>query len=279
MLGTEFGKLEGEILTPEEVQSISGFDAFFGPDEFKKHLEENGGNAQFLLYVRSSEPVDKLRNPKIEVEHPLLTNRETRRIIKANTITLNIDIPGSSFDTRINDTKEYLEKIGMAFNAKSVSDLFSSDFAVHLAQEKPYKDYLDGDRLSNEFVKYLESQELDTQMVERGETELRTKPMKASYGGYGHVVGPLSDKEFRQKLKRNIRDRGAYVIQPEMAVPVIEDNATGNTYKYIDRDFFSFIDGQPQFLGGVRVLMPTGSTESEARRIHGHVKAVYAEIN
>lgn len=240
MKGSEFGKTEEESLTPDEVRHLSGFDRLFDPDDFKRYLEINKGNCEYLLYVRSSEPVAKLRNPDIEVLSPLLGNDEIRQVIKANAITFNVDNPRSDYKAKINDTKEYLTSIGMGVEINSESEL-----SHHQTDDK--------------FI--------------------RCKPMKGHYGSYGHVSGSLKNGDFRYKLKRGMRTRGSYIVQPEMDIPSIRNISDGKTYKFIDRNFFSFVGKVPQFLGGVRVLMPMESPEVLAGRVHGSKQAIYAEIN
>lgn len=274
----EFGVVNGEELTDDAVFALSGFDRFFGPDEFREYVAEKGG-CDYLLYVRSSDPVDKLRDPSLEVEHPLLGDAEMRRIIKANALTFNVDGPFMDSTRRINDTKEYQSRMGMAFPIWTESDLFSLEFAAHLFRGKKYTAY-DGQRLSSAFVAYLESQGVDPAMVESGELHLRAKPAKCAYGCYGHISGSLSNGgKFRNDLRRNLRQRdGGYVIQPEMATPSLTNATNGVKYTYIDRNFFAMVGQNPRFLGGFRSMMPIDSVESKNGRIHGNDSTVWAEI-
>lgn len=116
MRETEFGRREGETLSDAEVQELSGFDCLMGPAGFREHLMNNGGKCAYMLYARTSDPVTKLKDPKIQIEHPLLADPEMRRIIKAHALTLNVDDPAwSPWDLRrINDTKAYMPTLGMA---------------------------------------------------------------------------------------------------------------------------------------------------------------------
>lgn len=278
MRETEFGKRDGEPLTNEEVQSLSGFDRFFSPDEFQQHLIENEGQSDYLLYVRSSDPVAKLRKPNTPVENPLLKNAEIRRVIKANAITLNIDAPEMDPAARINDTKEYMQDMNMAYTVHAEADLLSPEFVEHLSQGRAYVNYPDGGRLSPEFADYLRGQGADPVKVESGETDLRAKPMKGSYGCYGHISGPVRNKKFRQNLRRNLRERGDYVIQPEMSTPVIINATDGQGYTYIDRVFLSTDGTSFRFMGGFRSLMPIASVEAQNGRVHGSDATVWAEI-
>lgn len=257
MRRSEFGKEPGEPLTDEEVRRISGFDRLYGPTEFLQYLEMQGGNCDQLLYARTSDPLVKLQNPETQVATPLLENAATREIIKANAVTFNVDNPRweQGDPRRINDTKAYLQAMGMAYVAYSLDDLRSPEFAAHLV-----------------------SQGIDPTTVESQTTFLRAKPMQA-YGGYGHVRGRLRDRDFRHKLdKDGLRKRGPYVVQPEMQIPTVKNLADGQVVTHIDRNFFSFTSGQPQFLGGFRSFMPVESREAKNGRNHGSHDTVWAEI-
>lgn len=257
MRETEFGKRDGEPLTDQEVMEYSGFDRFFSPEEFKKHIEENGGQSDYLLYVRSSDPVAKMKRPDLVIDKELLADDNLRRIIKANALTFNIDNPNLPIgdSRRINDTKEYLGAMGMAFTVFYGEDLTSPEFNF-----------------------YLRSQGVDPAQVESGQRLLRAKPMKGTYGGYGHFRGTLGDVRFRRDLRDALLKRGAYVVQPELQNPTITNQDDGRTYMYIDRVFFSS-DGQNyRFMGGERTLMPIDSIEAQNNRVHGNSSSVYAEI-
>ncbi|MBI2028715.1 MAG: hypothetical protein HYT07_03860 [Candidatus Levybacteria bacterium] len=257
MRETEFGKRDGEPLTDDEVSEYSGFDKFFSPEEFKKYLEENGGESSYLLYVRSSDPVAKMKRPDLVIDEELLADENLRRIIKANALTFNIDNPNLPIgdSRRINDTKEYLGAMGMAFPVFYGEDLTSP-----------------------EFNSYLRSQGVDPTQVESGERLLRAKPMKGTYGGYGHFRGTPGDARFRRELRDALLKRGSYVVQPELQNPTITNQDDGRSYMYIDRVFFSN-DGQNyRFMGGERTLMPIDSIEAQNNRVHGNSSSVYAEI-
>lgn len=258
----EFGKMDGELLTDQEIKGLSGFDRFFGPTEFQKYLADNKGQCDYLLYVRSSDPVAKMKNPEMVVEDTILGDNNLRKIIKANALTFNIDNPSLPMGDRrrINDTKEYLEQIGMAFTAFYGGDLIS------------------GGRLSVDFETYIRLQGIDPREVEAGRVALRAKPMKGTYGGYGHIRGTLGEAKFRRELRRNLRSRGAYVVQPEMQNPIITNEEDGQTFVYIDRNFFSTDGENYEFMGGERTLIPVGTREAQNNRIHGNSSSVYAEI-
>ncbi len=278
MMSSEFGKNPGEVLTDNEVLELSGFDRFFGPAEFCAYLASNGGRCDYLLYVRSSDPVDKLKRPTLEVEHPLLGDPELRRVIKANSLTFNVDAPEMEYPRRINDTKEYMAPMRMAFEIQDVGDLLSGKVQKHLAAGNSFGDF-SGQRLSDGFLDYLAVRGVNHLQVESGETCLRAKPGKGTYGCYGHVRGPLhSSQKFRKELALNIRQRGAYVIQPELETPRVINSVDGVEYTFIDRNFMGIIAGQPCFLGGFRSMMPSQSVEAKNGRIHGNGATVWADI-
>ncbi len=279
MKSSEFGKGLDEPIIDEEVRRMSGFDRLFGPEEFCEYLSKNKGECGYLLFVRSSDPVHKLRRPEIKVEHPLLGNPEWRKIIKAHSLTFNIDNPcWSTGDSRIiNDTKEYMPPMGMAFPFTNERNIYSHAFAEHLL-EKGYSftDFPVCARLVPKFSKYIESFGISSDEVASGTHALRFKPMKNAYGCYGHIIGALTNRRIRQELRQNVRTRGPYLIQPELTLPTIFIN--GREYTYIDRNFFSFTGRAPRFIGGFRSLMPLDSNEAQNNRNHGSKYTIWAEI-
>jgi hypothetical protein len=256
----EFGKRAGEQLASSEVRELSGFDDLWGPEDFKRHIAENRGQCGPLLYVRSSDPVSKLKNPHELVRNDLLGDSELRRIIKANALTFNIDSPAQVGAARINDTKAYLAPMGMAFAVRQPSDLG-----------------IPRDGLTPECARYLQAQGIDPARVTSGECLLRAKPLRGTYGGYGHIRGPLNEKLLRE-LGKEITKRGEYVVQPELVTPTIVNAGDGRAYTYMDRNFLSCVGGAIRFLGGVRICMPTDSMEARKGRIHGSHESVYQQI-
>lgn len=280
MLATEFGVEEairlvekikkGEIseeqaseiasqITPssELVMERSGFDMFFGPDQFINYLRETGG-CGCLLYTRTSLPVAALRKPELrrQLRIPLLEDSRIREIIKANAIMFNIDNPERYRESPINphgiinDTKAYMVPMGLAFLSTSSDQLNTDDFYKWLGERHPNPQ----------------------------EALIHGKPLVLSYGAYGHVKGP-NNRNFRNELQKNIFQRGPYVIQPEIMTPVVVNETDGQAYHFIDRNFF-YCDpgGNFCFLGGLRNLMPTNIFEREKLKVHGNQKAVWVEI-
>lgn len=258
MRSSEFGKNEDEALGDDEVREMTGFDTFMGPEEFAAHVQERGGECDYLLYVRSSDPVAKLRDPNAQVDNPLLADDDMRRIIKANAITMNVDNPawGPQDPRRINDTKAYLPMMGMAHPV-----------------------YPDQGYDAEEVSAYLERQGVDQEAIDSGKATVRSKPMGGTYGCYGHERGPFGGVAFANKLNKNMQLRGPYVIQPEMPIPQVDDPENG-TFVFIDRNFMSCTgeDNEPRFMAGFRSFMPTESQEAKKGRIHGSSTTVWGEI-
>lgn len=277
---SEFGEQSVGHLSDQEVRSKSGFDKLFSPDSFQKHLQENGGRSQYLLYVRSSDPVAKLKNPDTLIHSPLLGDSHTRRIIRANTLTLNIDAPEATYAQRINDTKAYLAPMNMAHDTYAFDDIFTDEFMIYLSQKRTsYMGYPGHERLNQKFKEFLNQQGVSPESVEFGNRMLRAKPLKGTYGCYGHFRGNLGDKSFRQDLKRGLKQRTGYVIQPELSTPQIINTGDGNHYTYIDRVFFTAsYHGEMNFMGGFRSFMPMTSIEAKEGRNHGSNYTVWAEI-
>ncbi len=277
MKESEFGRKSKERLSDAEVKDLSGFDRFFGPEGFREYVAQQRGECHYLLYARTSDPVAKLKNPDMRVEHSLLSDPDMRWLIKAHALTFNIDAPEMGYCERINDTKEYMRCMGMGFQADAFSDIITSGLTDHMARGRAYGEY-PHERLCPGFVRYMAAQGYDAADVESGEVALRAKPMKGAYGCYGHMSGQLSNMKFRNGLRSNMRKRGSYVIQPEMRMPVIVNKTDGQAYTYIDRNFFACTGERPRFLGGFRSLMSIDSVEAKKGRIHGNGSTVYAEI-
>lgn len=280
MRETEFGKHPDEPLSNDEVRATSGFDTLLGPQEFLDHVRANGGRCDYLLYARTSEPVAKLRKPGLYVENPLLADPVLRGIIKANAITFNVDDPsvGNDAPQRINDTKEYMGVMGMGHIIHGPEDFLAGDLVKHLNGGRAYDDFA-GERLAPGLAAFLAERGVDPYTVEAGAVRMRAKPMRASYGCYGHLSGSMNDAAFRHELRKSMRTRGPYVLQPEMSNPTIRNETDGAEYMYIDRNFMACIGGRMEFIGGHRALMPLTSTEAQNNRVHGSNATVWAEVS
>lgn len=279
MKESEFGKGVDEPLTDAEVLELSGFDRFFGPQEFQAYVEQNGGNCEYLLFARTSDPVAKLRKPNTVVENPLLERPEMRRIIKANAITFNVDDPSWPVGDkrRINDTKEYLQMMMMGYQFSGLTEVFTPELSAYLAKGKPLAEY-PGDMLSAEFAAYLQSEGVDAAQIVSKQAMVRAKPVQASYGGYGHHRAAIGSTKLWADVREGLKKRGPYVIQPELQLPIITNEKDGQAYMYIDRNFFATDGSVMMFLGGFRSLMPVITQEADRGRVHGNEATVWAEI-
>lgn len=247
----EFGKMNTEKPTDQEVYELSGFDKYYSPEDFKAMIEKKG-DCEELLVVRSSEPNSKLKNPNHELESNLLNDSELRRIIKANAITLNIDNPEGGSGTLINDSKAYLPEMKMGFllQDQELSELNSDEFKTFL--------------LSNGIN------------PEEGYKTLRAKPVSCT-GAYGQMTLKNKSKS-RRNLKNEIKKRGDYILQPEMKTPIFVNENNGEHYTGIDRVFTAIVNGKPTFIGGVRNYISTSNHEAKNGRIHGSKDTIYTEI-
>lgn len=237
VLATEFGLPLDHGLSPaelaEHVQAVSGFDTVLGPEDFMQHMIDTDGHCHFLLFVRPSDPIAKLRDPHVALEHPLLGHDLLRKIIRRNAITLNIDNPewSATDPRRIKDSKAALPLMNMGLRVRSQDDV--------------------GELLN-------------------GKKSLwRAKPRAGVFGAYGQkIIDPANDAH-RQWLGEQLSQRGPYVLQPEMAPLMVIDQSSGQKFLAMDRNFFSMVTGVPEFLGGLRILIPVESMEAKNGRLHG----------
>lgn len=261
MRETEFGKVGTQVLTSKEVNEISGFDALWGPDEFREHLEQHGGECKSLLYVRPSDPIFKLKDPEQKVASPLLGHSNLRGIIRENAITLNIDNPfWPTGDTRrIKDSKAALPLIGMGFRVDTVNDVIANNEPEEIVVTNTFSEFMNSSGLSQ-----LSS--------------FRAKPMQGVFGGYGQKTMNFLDRHNITWLEEMLSLRGPYIIQPEIEPLVVTDSSTRDSFAVIDRAFFSMVKGVPEFMGGVRILVPLDSGEAQRRRLHGTSEMISAPI-
>jgi len=119
----EFGKLPEEELPDSEVERLTGFDRVFSPQELQEYYNqclERGEDGEYLFVVRSSDPVSKLKDPGSVTPPSLLDDPNMRRFIKMYSLTLNIDGPDTLPENMINDTKGYMEVMGMGLEIPDV---------------------------------------------------------------------------------------------------------------------------------------------------------------
>ena len=249
---SEFG--HAGPISDEEVKSRIGFDRLFGPDDFRDYIGRTGA-CEYLLYVRSSDPVERLKDPSVVVAQPLLGDPDMRKLIKANALTMNVDAPDAEAARRINDTKEYMPMMGMGYRVNCAHELLGRPFGWYLA-----------------------AQGIDLNDVREKNVSLRAKPLRGTYGCYGHIHGPVTAK-FRGELDRQIALRkDAYVVQPEYRALHLEDRDSKRRYIAIDRNFFGIVGEEPMFLSGFRSMMPVDSHEAKSGRVHGNADTLWAEV-
>lgn len=143
------GELASEELTRERI----GFDQVMSPSDLEAHLKKiqeckivldlarfDGDISAIeeaerklaeaddtIFYVRSSLPVSKLINPNAELDLPDIYQQEKLlRLLRERSLTPNVDLPGSEA-LPLNDTKEYMEELGMAVIVRGLDDLFSEE--------------------------------------------------------------------------------------------------------------------------------------------------------
>lgn len=248
MKEAEFGKTKDEELTDDKVREISGFDRFFSPDEYKRYVEEHGEDSEYVLYCRTSDPLATLEDPTNIVEHTLLSDPTIRRIMKKYSLTFNIDNPEweRGDDRRINDTKRYLIPMGRGYQITSADQLRSP-----------------------EFKEFLLSRGADPVEVASGQVVVRGKPDTA-YGCYGQERGAIGDDQYIATQQELIDNWGMYIAQPEMTIPTVQDDETGERYTVAHRVFLVTVDGiKYKLLQGYASHMPVKSIEAERGRNHG----------
>lgn len=282
LLESELWVSSPEELDPDTVQELTGFDTILGPEEFHQMVDSNNGESPYLLYTRASLPTEQLKKPNGDHEITSLVDDDAmRKVIKANTITMNIDPSDMDPERKINDTKEYMEQVWMAYSIDQKEDLFSQELIDHLRSWGSFAEFDSNNHAFNiEFRQFLAQHGINQEDIKAGHVELRGKPRKETYGCYGHHIGRIGSKQFRSKLRNSLKTRdGGYVIQVEMPTPVIEDPQAGESYKYIDRNFFTVDDEwQPVFMSGFRSLMPVNTTEAKKGRVHGNDSTIWAEV-
>ena len=281
MKATEFGRRPDEELSQADVRDLTGFDALMGPKEFQEHVRSNGNESDFLLYVRSSEPVAKLRDPRIEVEQPLLGDETMRRLIKANTLTMNIDGPRMSDSQRINDTKEYMPQMDMGVLFSQDTGLMTDEFVAFLRNRKPADAFQGEQVFSDNVTRFLVERALDPEQIRTGQVPLHVKPAIASYGCYGHFAGTVLKKSFRERLRKELKRRGSYIAQPQLQNPTTQNTFDQSTFTFIDRVFMTCLPTSPEspgFMSGNRSFLPLESDEAKRGRNHGTNDTRYAEI-
>lgn len=269
MRGSEFGKQKNDELTDDEVQTLSGFDKLFGPQEVIDYWEactQSDVESEYLFYVRPSVPVSQLRDPGQGngVYDSVLQFPQVRKFVQEYSVTPYLDPPDRPVVERLVDTKKYMSPMGMAFDINAVSDL---------------------DSLA--LFDYLRRQGVHPGQIVFGEVKVRVKPRELSYGVYGHIESmSLGSAELRHELEKGIKERGPYVLQLELTVPTVVNSETGEEYKYIHRNFMyaTFMNdkdaqGSYGWLGGFNSLARVDSAlVIKEKSIHGSDDTHWAPV-
>lgn len=279
VLEDEMGILSNdEKVSDSLVKELTGFDTIFNPKSFLEHVRQNNGECRYLLYVRSSDPVAKLKNPLVKVDQSLLSDPNVRVLIKANSLTLNINNPSEKNESKlINDTKAYMLPMNMGYVVRKKTDLFSLSYLKHLQASLPFDEFV-GDILSCEFKTFLEQHNIDSALVIDGTLSIRLKPFQGTYGCYGHhVISVIGESKKRKNFYRDLRARSTYIAQIEMVMPKAVTSENQN-FNFIDRVFFAWNEDGPEFMGGFRTLQSPDETEARKGRFHGSEFTYWASV-
>ncbi len=290
MLLSEFGLENSSSLTPELVRERTGFSDFLSPEDLQRLIKQSNID-NYILYMRTSYPTFFLKNPNQKVEIPLLEEGHLVQTIRRRAITFNVDDnreamwmfenlsnvrfgydpdcgifiitnDGTTFLPQIlNDTKEPLIRMGLVHPLTSPDELFNCEEYRDKGGKKRTRISLNPEIINN----------LRT-------TRLRAKPAWLHYGGYGHVGGDFESDETRHELRRQMKKRGMYVLQPELPPYVFSHN--DNLYSAIHRIFFAYDPTKKvyKFVGGLFNALAIDSSEVKRGRIHGNRDAVWGQI-
>lgn len=143
----------------------------------------------------------------------------------------------------------------------------------------PYYEEYDGHRLSDGLTSYLVAHGIDPEAYAGGQIEGYYKPERGSYGCFGHVNGPLNNRDIRRQIRYGLERRGSYIAQYKMDSPTMIDTATGEEFTVIHRNFMFTANGVDyRWLGGFACYMPLDSPEAKEGRNHGSMYTRYVEI-
>lgn len=278
MQRVEFGHSKEEPATDAEVRARSGFDKFFGPEEYQAYVsdcEARGIEPEYLLFVRSSPGRAALARGQYN-ESSILDDDHLRQIIKKYAITLNIDNPAWPLGDprRINDTKRWMEALGMGVVFTQQSDLY--EVGKTRSHEAPPVTF------TPKLAEFLRQAGVAQEQIEQNTAVIRTKPVQGT-GAYGNQTTNPRRRDDRQDLKSLMKRFGPYVVQPHMETPVVTDETTGRSYQEIHRVFFRATpqpDGtvKYEFMAGFASLMPMDSEEARAGRNHGNSETVWGRV-
>jgi hypothetical protein len=287
----ELGVPFEQLPSPDEIKSITGFDAFLGPNDVLKLYQQCQGDSPYLFFGRTSMPKTWLKNPAEQNETSFLEQPEILRFVRAHAITHNFDDPkkSSGDPAVITDTKEPLVYIGAAHLVTAVTDVYSPVFLAMCAglniteqgivegtlTEKQKRNLATAllnnpvpELLSDALIAHLQKRGVDVKSAANGKQAFRVKPLKQHYGIYGHLTGELSKVSFLNKLMTQIQARGQYILQPEFKNLILDDPDLGQ-HLAIDRVFMvRGSDGLFHPMESCRSLMPLDTLEGKRNNVH-----------
>jgi len=245
----ELGIDPAQVASDELVRNLLGYDTLMGPNDLLQHLEANNGNSEYLLYVRSSFPVENLKKPDAEVPKTILDDEKIKHIIKKYSITLNLDA--------LRDTKRAMLDMGqgICINRSNYDEVIASNAIEDLL--------------------------MDSGIAMSDETVLRLKPMDGVFGCYGHYSLPIKHirgGKRKNKLRKEMQKRGDYLLQVELPIYTLADIDNQNQhYHAIHRNFVGYNPETAQYEAVYGMMnMMSGAYDG---KVHGGRTAHFAGIN
>jgi len=282
MLTSEFGLRPEEIslLTRERIKALSGFNGFLNPQQVEAFYKRN---RDVVLYMRTSYPASWLANPRKNTPYsiPLLEDDQKRQWIRERAITPNVDDPRV-----VNFLISGLQSAQFRLEKDSEGNIFMVPNFEGYGGISP--------QIINDTKEYFVFMGLplitnpDDPKIKKlyeGGFQFRLKPLWLHYGCYGHLrtldIGSRFKKinDFVGELRRNIKMRGPYLLQPEIPAYKVSDPDNGD-FEVIHRLFFGFDpkDKRYKFIGGLYNALPSQSEEAKKGRLHGNDQAVWGQI-
>lgn len=282
MLTSEFGLRpnESSLLTRERIKALSGFSGFLKPQQVEEFCKRN---KDVILYMRTSYPTRWLAHPGKNTPYsiPLLEDDQKRQWIREKAITPNVDDP-----RMVNFLINGLQSGQFRLEQDNEGNIFMVPNFEGYGGISP--------QIINDTKEYLVFMGLPLitnpddprikEFYERG-FQFRLKPLWLHYGCYGHLrtldIGDRFKKvnDFVSELRRNMKMRGPYVIQPEIPAYQVIDPNNGD-FEVIHRLFFGFDPKEKKykFIGGLYDALPSQSEEAKKGRLHGNDQAVWGQI-
>jgi hypothetical protein len=282
MLTSEFGLSpeEMELLTPKRVKALSGFSGFLNPQKVEEFYK---GNKNVILYMRTSHPKKWLAHPGKETPYtiPLLEDDQKRRWIRKRSITPNVDDPrmvnflisglqSGQFRLEQDEGKDIFMVPNFEGNEGIIPQIINDTKEYFVFMGLPVITDPNDSRIRELYEK---------------EFNFRIKPLWLHYGCYGHLrsldIGSSFKKfnDFVGELRRNIKMRGPYILQPEIPAYQVSDPENGD-YEVIHRLFLGYDpeSRRYKFIGGLYDALPHQSEEAKKGRLHGNNQAVWGQI-